>query len=496
MAEAVTLERRLANFRTALERAERGPADGTIEPARRRPTADHAERLAAALDGEVVRTAAGTYVRVEAASQPLPIDRDRLARLPGQPPPRIPLVCLDTETTGLGTATGTYAFLVGLGWWQGDRFRTVQLLLPDQPDEPALLDAVAARIPAEGWLVTYNGRGFDWPLLVTRFRMARHGPPIHAGHLDLLPLVRRIFRHRLADARLRTVEEDLLGVRRHADVEGWEIPGRYLDFLRGGPPSPLVEVARHNAEDVVSLARLLVHVESRYGDAERRRSAPPGDLAGFAAAFGRERRHDEALACLDAALEAPPTPALAPGRPVTWTVLLTTRADAGLGFAPSADPAADDGPARRTPPMERQRLLSDRARLLKRLGRADDALDAWRDLALGGGPIAALAWVEVAKLLEHRRCDPAGALSATTSAQVLANRARGLGRPIPRLERELAVRATRLTRRVQRSRHDGQRRVSGTLGSGSTDSHVSRTQSRSGSNEHAIVRRSPASALR
>ncbi|MDQ2965587.1 MAG: ribonuclease H-like domain-containing protein, partial [Chloroflexota bacterium] len=437
--ESATLERRLANFRTALARAERGPSDGAIEPARRRPAADHAERLAAALDGEVVRTTAGTYVRVEAASQPLPLDRDRLARLPGQPPPRVPLLCLDTETTGLGTAAGTYAFLIGLGWWQGDRFRTVQLLLPDQPDEAALLNEVAARIPADGWLVTYNGRGFDWPLLVTRFRMARHGPPVHAGHLDLLPLVRRVFRHRLADARLKTVEEDILGVRRHGDVEGWEIPGRYLDFLRGGGAGPLAEVARHNAEDVVSLARLLAHIESRYGDAERRRTAPPGDLAGFAAAFGRERRHDEALACLDAALEAPPIPALAPGRPLTWTVLLTTRADAGLGFTRSTDRDPEDGPPRRTPPMERQRLLSDRARLLKRLGQEEDALDAWRDLALGGGPLAAAAWVEVAKLLEHRRRDAAGALAATRSAQVLAERTRGLGRPLPRLERELAI---------------------------------------------------------
>ena len=68
----------------------------------------------------------------------LPIDRERLARLPGQPPPDAPLVCLDTETTGLATAAGTVAFLVGLGWWEGDRFRQVQLLLPDHADEPAL----------------------------------------------------------------------------------------------------------------------------------------------------------------------------------------------------------------------------------------------------------------------------------------------------------------------------------------------------------------------
>ena len=73
----------------------------------------------------------------DARSRPgsIPLDRVRLATLPGQPPPDAPLVCLDTETTGLATAAGTVAFLVGLGWWVGDTFRQVQLLLPDHGDE-------------------------------------------------------------------------------------------------------------------------------------------------------------------------------------------------------------------------------------------------------------------------------------------------------------------------------------------------------------------------
>jgi uncharacterized protein YprB with RNaseH-like and TPR domain len=88
-----------------------------------------------------------------------------------------------------------------------------------------LLTALAGYIPLDGWLVTYNGRGFDWPLLVTRYRMARRAAPIHGGHLDLLPVVRRLFRHRLEDARLRTVESGLLGMVRHGDIDGSEIPG-------------------------------------------------------------------------------------------------------------------------------------------------------------------------------------------------------------------------------------------------------------------------------
>ena len=131
------------------------------------------------------------------------------------------------------------AFLIGLGWWAGERFRQVQLLLPDHADEGALLDELARHVPRDAWLVTYNGRGFDWPLLVARYRMARRAAPAHDGHLDLLPIVRRLFRHRMDDARLQTVERSLLGLERHGDVDGWEIPGRYLGFLRGGPAEPL-----------------------------------------------------------------------------------------------------------------------------------------------------------------------------------------------------------------------------------------------------------------
>jgi hypothetical protein len=489
----VTLDRRLANFRAALRDAESGPRDGRAELPRPPRVADFAERLAAAVDGEVIRTASGTYVRAESPATVLPVDRRRLAALPGQPPADVPLVCLDTETTGLGTATGTYAFLVGLGWWEGDLFRQVQLLLPEQPDEPALLAELASRIPRDCWLVTYNGRGFDWPLLITRYRMARRGAPAHAGHLDLLPLVRRVFRHRMVDARLRTVEESLLGVHRYRDVDGWEIPGRYLDFLRGGSAGPLVDVSRHNNQDVRSLGQLLAHVETRFGDQANRRSAHPGDLAGLALAFGRERRHGDALDCLDAALQGPP-----PARPgfLSWSMILTVRAD---------DPPRVSEPQpdyeRSVPPVriDRERIVADRARLLRRLGRDDEALEAWQDLAKGGGPHAIGAWVEVAKALEHRAHDPASALAATRAALAALERARFVGRPLPRLEADLAIRARRLQRRVQRAGVIARRRqrgTSGTLGSGDMAAHVSRTQSRSGSNEQAIVRRSPARALR
>ncbi len=273
----------------------------------------------------------GVVVRCEVPARTIPLDRVRLATLPGQPPPDAPLVCLDTETTGLATAAGTVAFLVGLGWWVGDTFRQVQLLLPDHGDEPALLETLASHLPPDGWLVTYNGRGFDWPLLVARYRMNGRPAPVHAGHLDLLPIVRRMFRHRLGDARLRSAEAGLLGLHRHGDVDGWEIPGRYLGFLRGGPAEPLAAVVRHNDQDVRSLARLLGVLETGYATEAARRTAPAGDLAGLARAFARVGRLDESLGCLDAALAADPAD------PVRWPQPL----------APTAEPSPRRAPSRR-----------------------------------------------------------------------------------------------------------------------------------------------------
>jgi len=458
-----TLERRLANYRAAI-RASGGIAT-TPEPADRtdggtaRGSIELGQRLAAALDGELILDPGGPVVRVEPATVVLPIDRERLRTLPGMPEAPVPLVCLDTETTGLATAAGTVAFLVGLGWWEADRFRQVQLLLPDHPAEPGLLARLAGHIPADAWLVTYNGRGFDWPLLVARYRMARLPAPPHAGHLDLLPFVRRVFRHRMTDARLRTVETELLGTSRHGDVDGWQIPGLYLDFLRGGEAWPLIDVVRHNREDVRSLARLLSRIDVDYAHPDDRRRQPIGDLAGLARSFGRAGRLDEALGCLDAALATPAAPRAIVAAREDVAVLEPADDPAGMPWWHPRRPADIGGRAPR-PSWERivtgrldspwtaERITIERGRLLRRLGRHDEAVAAWLDLAAGPGAIAVQAWIEVAKLREHRIGDLPGALDATMRAIALAERRRRTGMGDPVVDRALATRIDRLRRRA------------------------------------------------
>jgi hypothetical protein len=448
-----TLASRLARYRAAAHIVP--PDDRELRKPAEKPAA-LAERMAAAMDGEVVVTPKGTIVRCEVPARPIPVDRGRLAALPGQPPPDAPLVCLDTETTGLATAAGTVAWLIGVGWWERDTFRQVQLLLPDHAEERALLAALAATIAPNAWLVTYNGRGFDWPLLVARYRLARQAAPSHGGHLDLLPIVRRLFRHRMENARLRTAEAELLGLHRVGDVEGWEIPGRYLQFLHGGPADGLVEVVRHNDQDVRSLARLLVHLETRFGDADRRAEAVSGDLAGLARAFAREQRLGEALDCLDVAVVQRGTEPEIPRRVAAgetasrlddpwWSP--RRPADFGGRQRPSSVLGGSPRAAAFDAPWTFERITMDRAHLLRRLGRWEEAAEAWEAIAMGTGRNAIIATIELAKLREHRLADRAAAMAAVLRGFSLIERRRRIGRPEPALEADLIRRHDRLRRR-------------------------------------------------
>src|SRR5438105_13667332 len=53
---------------------------------------------------------------------------------------------LDTETTGLAGGTGTYAFLIGIAWWDAGGLQVEQFFMRDFTEEYSLLEELAARI--------------------------------------------------------------------------------------------------------------------------------------------------------------------------------------------------------------------------------------------------------------------------------------------------------------------------------------------------------------
>jgi hypothetical protein len=182
----------------------------------------------------------------------------------GNPEP-IPsrLFFLDLETTGLAGGAGTYAFLVGCGWFDGTSFRVRQFFLANFAAERAFLDALAALLASKQIVVTYNGKSFDVPLIDTRFLLHRMATQLAGlAHLDMLHYARRLWRaeeHALATSRgcrLSMMERTVCGHVREDDVPGSEIPSRYFHYVRTNDPRALFAVLEHNRLDLLSLAML------------------------------------------------------------------------------------------------------------------------------------------------------------------------------------------------------------------------------------------------
>ncbi len=210
---------------------------------------------------------------------------------------------LDTETTGLAGGTGTYAFLVGIAFWEDDGFVVQQFFMRNHAEEASLLLELAQFLAERRTLVTFNGKSFDWPLLETRYRMTRiglaHSPALH---LDLLHPARQLFRLRLKSVALPELERHVLALDRGHDIPSETIPGRYFDFLRGGPAEPVAEVFHHNQMDLRGLAALAAHI-TRLLEQPENADCEPTDLYGISRLLQRRgegllagRTYERALA--------------------------------------------------------------------------------------------------------------------------------------------------------------------------------------------------------
>ena len=170
------------------------------------------------MSGEVVQTAFGSHFETEKLYERHrrhgSMDISNLEVLPedlleslseGSVPSVAPSrwAFLDTETTGLATGSGTYAFLIGVGRIAPDGFRIRQFFMRDFGEEASLLDALDRHLAEFDVLVTYNGKAYDQPLLETRFRMMRRVPPFERlAHMDILFGARRLWKLRLESCRL------------------------------------------------------------------------------------------------------------------------------------------------------------------------------------------------------------------------------------------------------------------------------------------------------
>jgi len=164
------------------------------------------------------------------------------------------ILFLDIETCGLQSQP---VFLVGL-CHIGDRNLVLrQLFARDYAEERSLLAEVERILGEHDFLVTYNGKTFDLPFLRHRAVYHRMRFETSIPHLDLLWMVRRRWKDRLPDCKLKTLEWRVLRRLRAGDIDGSEIPGAYHEYVKHGQPHRLLPVFHHNLLDVVAMAELL-----------------------------------------------------------------------------------------------------------------------------------------------------------------------------------------------------------------------------------------------
>ena len=145
--------------------------------------------------------------------------RQDVIPLPSLDPDPGSVAYVDTETTGLTGGAGTYVFAAAVARPIECGLRVAQLFLPQPGMEAAFLLALSDEMAKASAIATFTGGSFDLPVLRTRWVMARMpGEFVHATHVDLLTLVRALYRHRLESCTLRQVEERVLGYERETRV--------------------------------------------------------------------------------------------------------------------------------------------------------------------------------------------------------------------------------------------------------------------------------------
>ena len=183
---------------------------------------------------------------------------DKIKLFPNSPHSHKDCCYIDTETNGLGSAVGTLAFLVGVGYWENEQFVVEQLLLTGYRGEAAMLQRLQAVISRFPICVSYNGRSFDLPLLASRYRLLKTSCQWQntQQQLDLLHWVRRAYSKKWPQCNLQTAEQKIIGLQRQDDFPGSMAPTVWSEWLRAKRTDRMPLLLQHHLLDIQSLAVL------------------------------------------------------------------------------------------------------------------------------------------------------------------------------------------------------------------------------------------------
>lgn len=164
---------------------------------------------------------------------------------------------MDIETLGL---TNVPIILIGVAELSknGKSIESTQYLLREKSEEPAVLQAFMSHLDEDSVYVTYNGARFDVPFIKNRCDYYRINYEHNLIHYDLLYFARRLWKSKIPNCKLTTVEKYLFDINRVDDVPGSYIPSYYETYMKENNIGPLIPIIEHNRMDIVSLAKFLM----------------------------------------------------------------------------------------------------------------------------------------------------------------------------------------------------------------------------------------------
>ena len=80
------------------------------------------------------------------------------------------------------------------------------------------------------------------------------------AHFDLLHEARRIWKKRLPDCKLQTLEQYICKRIRYGDIPGDRIADAYHAYVRTGNARQVATILKHNMLDLITLGDLLTHL--------------------------------------------------------------------------------------------------------------------------------------------------------------------------------------------------------------------------------------------
>jgi len=170
------------------------------------------------------------------------------------------LLFVDIET--MGTSSDKPLFLLGTLHFAQNEARVEFFLARSLAEEGAAL-AAFHRLARGKYLLTFNGKSFDWPYIAARSRRLGLVFSEPTDHLDTLALSRRLWRGEVPNCRLQTLETFICGRVRDGDVPSSMVPSTYAASLNQADPRArartLAPVVHHNALDVLSMAELVAY---------------------------------------------------------------------------------------------------------------------------------------------------------------------------------------------------------------------------------------------